>query len=86
MLNFLKIFGGFSSKDMGIDLGTANTLIYVKDQGIVLNEPSVIAVDSDINKILAVGKHAKDMIGKAPRNINEIVHIVEAYLHINLRS
>ena len=72
MLNFLKIFGGFSSKDMGIDLGTANTLIYVKDQGIVLNEPSVIAVDSDINKILAVGKHAKDMIGKAPRNINVV--------------
>ena len=44
----------FKAKDMGIDLGTANTLIYVKDSGIVLNEPSVIAVDSDTSKILAV--------------------------------
>ena len=52
MFNFSKLFGGFNSKDMGIDLGTANTLIYVKDNGIILNEPSVIAVDSDLNKIL----------------------------------
>ena len=72
MLNFFKNFGGFGSRDIGIDLGTANTLIYVKEQGIILNEPSVIAVDSDINKILAVGKMAKDMIGKAPRNINVV--------------
>ena len=55
---------------MGIDLGTANTLIYVKDSGIVLNEPSVIAVDSDTSKILAVGADAKAMLGKAPRNIS----------------
>lgn len=72
MFNFSKLFGGFNSKDMGIDLGTANTLIYVKDNGIILNEPSVIAVDSDLNKILAVGKDAKEMIGKAPRNINVV--------------
>lgn len=72
MFNFLKMFGGLSAKDMGIDLGTANTLIYVKDEGIILNEPSVIAVDSDINKILAVGHDAKEMIGKAPRNINVV--------------
>lgn len=62
----------FRAKDMGIDLGTANTLIYVKDSGIVLNEPSVIAVDSDISKILAVGAEAKAMIGKAPRNITVV--------------
>ena len=72
MFNFSKLFGGFNSKDMGIDLGTANTLIYVKDNGIILNEPSVIAVDSDLNKILAVGKDAKEMIGKAPKNINVV--------------
>lgn len=72
MVNFLKMFSGLNAKDMGIDLGTANTLIYVKDSGIILNEPSVIAVDSDINKILAVGKAAKDMIGKAPKNINVV--------------
>lgn len=57
---------------MGIDLGTANTLIYVKDSGIVLNEPSVIAVDADISRIIAVGADAKAMLGKAPRNISVI--------------
>ena len=62
----------FKAKDMGIDLGTANTLIYLKDTGIILNEPSVIAVDSDVSKILAVGKDAKEMIGKAPRNISVV--------------
>lgn len=62
----------FKAKDMGIDLGTANTLIYVKDSGIVLNEPSVIVVDSDTSKILAVGADAKAMLGKAPRNISVV--------------
>ena len=62
----------FKAKDMGIDLGTANTLIYVKDSGIVLNEPCVIAVDSDTSKILAVGADAKAMLGKAPRNISVV--------------
>ena len=62
----------FKAKDMGIDLGTANTLIYLKDTGIILNEPSVIAVDSDVSKILAVVKDAKEMIGKAPRNISVV--------------
>lgn len=66
MCSFLR------AKDMGIDLGTANTLIYLKDSGIVLNEPSVIAVDSDISKILAVGTEAKEMLGKAPKNISVI--------------
>ena len=59
-------------KDMGIDLGTANTLIYIKNKGIVLNEPSVIAVDSYTKNVLATGKEAKDMIGKAPENIRVI--------------
>lgn len=62
----------FKAKDMGIDLGTANTLIYVKDTGIVLNEPSVIAVDADSQRILAVGIEAKAMLGKSPRNISVI--------------
>lgn len=66
MLNFL------SAKDMGIDLGTANTLIYIKDSGIVLNEPSVIAVDNRRGITLAVGDEAKAMIGKAPANISVI--------------
>ena len=61
--------GFLTTRDMGIDLGTANTLIYVKDIGIVLNEPSVIAIDKRRNVIIAVGAEAKEMIGKAPDNI-----------------
>ena len=59
----------FKAKDMGIDLGTANTLIYVKGSGIVLNEPSVIAVEKKTEKTLAVGQEAKNMLGKAPARI-----------------
>ncbi len=59
-------------KDMGIDLGTANTLIYIKNKGIVLNEPSVIAVDAYTKSVRATGKEAKDMIGKAPESIHVV--------------
>jgi rod shape-determining protein MreB len=62
----------FFIQDIGIDLGTANTLIYTKAKGIVLNEPSVIAVDDSSKKILAVGKAAKDMTGRAPEHIRVI--------------
>ena len=61
--------GFLTTKDMGIDLGTANTLIYVKGKGIVLNEPSVIAIDKRRDVVIAVGEEAKEMIGKAPDNI-----------------
>jgi rod shape-determining protein MreB len=57
------------SKDMGIDLGTANTLVYVKGKGIVLREPSVVAINSLNKKVLAVGEEAKKMIGRTPGNI-----------------
>lgn len=67
---------GFFSSDMGIDLGTANTLVLVKDKGIVINEPSVVAVERERYgsraKTLAVGKEAKDMVGKTPGNIEAI--------------
>lgn len=62
----------FNKKDIGIDLGTANTLVYVKGRGIVLNQPSVIAVDAHAKRILAVGAEAKKMIGKAPKHIKVI--------------
>jgi|GEM_PF-3904754 len=65
---FRKFFGLFSS-DIGIDLGTANTLVYVRDQGIVLREPSVVAVQAGTNKVLAVGNEAKRMLGRTPGNI-----------------
>ncbi len=65
---FNGLFGWLSS-DIGIDLGTANTLVYVKDQGIVLREPSVVAVQAGTNRVLAVGDEAKRMLGRTPANI-----------------
>ena len=59
-------------QDIGIDLGTANTLIYVKGKGIILNEPSVVAVDHQSKAVLATGKAAKDMIGRAPDSIDVV--------------
>ena len=56
-------------KDLGIDLGTANTLVFVKGKGIVLREPSVVALQTDTKKIVAVGNDAKNMIGRTPGNI-----------------
>ena len=57
------------SKDIGIDLGTANVLIHVKGKGIVLNEPSVVAIDKKSGKVLAVGEEARQMVGRTPGNI-----------------
>ena len=57
------------SKDIGIDLGTANTLVYMKGKGIVMREPSVVAVDVRTDTVLAVGSQAKDMIGRTPGSI-----------------
>lgn len=59
----------FFSKDIGIDLGTANTLVFVKNKGIVINEPSVVALNKETGAILAVGDEAKQMIGRTPGNI-----------------
>lgn len=59
----------FFSKDMGIDLGTANTLVYVRGKGILFSEPSVVAIDNTNGKVLAVGQEAKDMLGRTPSNI-----------------
>ena len=61
-----------NSKDIGIDLGTANTLVAIKGKGIVLNEPSAISIDSETGDVLAVGTEAKEMIGKTPSNIKAI--------------
>lgn len=66
---------GMLSADMAIDLGTANTLVYVKGRGIVLNEPSVVAIHTGKNgkrQVLAVGDEAKMMLGKTPGNITAI--------------
>ncbi len=60
---------GIFSRDLGIDLGTANSLVYVKGRGVVLREPSVVAIQKDTGQILAVGEEAKQMIGRTPGNI-----------------
>ena len=60
---------GRFGRDIGIDLGTANTLVYVKGRGIVINEPSVVAIDRDTKQIFAVGNKAKEMVGRTPGNI-----------------
>jgi len=66
-----NLFGYFSN-DIGIDLGTANTLVFVKDKGIVLREPSVVAISTSSRKVLAVGEEAKRMLGRTPGNIQAI--------------
>ena len=60
------------SKDIGIDLGTENVLIYIKDEGIVLNEPNVVVINKKDNSIVAIGEEAKNMLGKTPRDIKAI--------------
>src|SRR5680860_144317 len=60
---------GIFSKRLGIDLGTANTLVYLPGKGIILNEPSVVAVSEQENEIIAIGIEAKEMIGKTPESI-----------------
>lgn len=62
-------FSRFFNIDIGIDLGTANTLVYVRDRGIVLNEPSVVAINKKTNTVLAIGEEAKQMLGRTPENI-----------------
>ena len=72
---FNNIFGKFS-RDLGVDLGTANTLVYCKDKGIIINEPSVVAVNQRTGQIVAVGHAAKDMIGKTPPHIATVKPLV----------
>jgi rod shape-determining protein MreB len=59
---------GFS-EEVGIDLGTANVLVYIKGKGVVLDEPSVVAINRDTNEIVAVGEDARQMLGRTPSNI-----------------
>lgn len=68
---FRKLFSMFS-KDLAMDLGTANTLLYTKRNGIVLNEPSVVALDAERGSVLAVGREAKEFLGRTPKSIKAI--------------
>jgi len=69
VLNPVDAFLGLFSLDIGIDLGTANTLVYVRRKGIVINEPSWVAIERDSRRILAIGSEAKEMVGRTPANI-----------------
>src|SRR6059036_3965391 len=68
MTNLRSLFSIFSS-DLAIDLGTANTLVYARGKGIVVNEPSIVALNKNTNEVEAVGKEAKEMLGRTPGNI-----------------
>lgn len=72
MTRLAQVFGGVGTRDLAIDLGTANTLVYVKGQGIVLDEPSVVAVNLNTGRPIAVGTEAKRMIGRTPSHIKAI--------------
>ena len=74
-----KILGRFSN-DVGIDLGTANTLVWMRGEGIVVNEPSVVAVNQKTGQIVAVGQSAKDMLGRTPGHIVAVKPIVEGVI------
>ena len=69
MFNIFRRFAGRFSRDMGIDLGTANTLVHVQGRGILLREPSVVAIDRNTGKVLQVGEEAKRMLGRTPGSI-----------------
>ncbi|MDP3996726.1 MAG: rod shape-determining protein [bacterium] len=73
---FKSYFNKYASNDIGIDLGTANTLVYVRGQGIVVNEPSVVAVNQKTGQVVAVGSQAKDMLGRTPGHIVAIKPLV----------
>jgi len=69
VINPIDAFLGLFSLDIGIDLGTANTLVYVRGKGIVINEPSWVAIERGSRKVLAIGSEAKEMVGRTPANI-----------------
>jgi rod shape-determining protein MreB and related proteins len=71
---------GFFSHDIGIDLGTANTLVYVKGKGIVINEPSIVAVNQKTGAVVAVGEQAKEMLGRTPAHIAAVRPVVDGVI------
>ncbi|MEK7107052.1 MAG: rod shape-determining protein [Patescibacteria group bacterium] len=70
----------YFSNDIGIDLGTANTLVYVKGRGIVINEPSIVAVNQKTGKVVAVGAQAKEMLGRTPAHITAVQPVVDGVI------
>ena len=73
---FKKLYSRFSN-DIGIDLGTANTLVYLRGQGSIINEPSIVALNQKTGQIVAIGREAKKMWGKTPAHITIVRPLVE---------
>lgn len=73
-------FFSFFSNDIGIDLGTANTLVYVKGRGIVINEPSIVAINQKTGQVVAIGTQAKEMLGRTPAHIHAIKPLVDGVI------
>jgi rod shape-determining protein MreB len=71
---------GFFSNDIGIDLGTANTLVYVKGRGVVINEPSIVAVNQKTGQVVAVGQEAKNMLGRTPPHIVAVQPVIDGVI------
>ncbi len=74
-----KLFNAFT-KDIGIDLGTANSLVYLRGKGIVVNEPSIVAVNNKTGQVLAIGEGAKKMLGRAPSHINVVKPLINGVI------
>ena len=73
-------FNRLLSNEIGIDLGTANTLVYLSGRGVVINEPSVVAVNQKTGRVVAVGKEAKRMLGRTPAHITAVKPLVEGVI------
>lgn len=76
----LKRFYEIFSNDIGVDLGTANTLVYIKGQGIVINEPSIVAVNDKTGRVVAIGNDAKQMVGRTPAHISVVKPLVDGVI------
>src|SRR4030065_2507933 len=76
-MQILDNLWGYFSHDIGVDLGTANTLVYVRGKGIVINEPSVVAINQKSKQILAIGNDARRMVGRTPAHIVAIRPLVD---------
>ncbi len=80
MKKFVQKFYRMLSNDVGIDLGTANTLVYVRGRGIVINEPSVVAINQKTGRVVAIGKEAKQMLGRTPLHIVAVKPVVDGVI------
>ncbi len=78
--DFIKKINKYLSNDIGIDLGTANTLVYLSGKGIIINEPSVVAINQKTGRVVAIGKQAKEMLGRTPQHIMAVRPLIDGVI------